>query len=45
MPTLHPLGRLVNADKVADLVLWLSSLKSSFVTGSYYAVDGGHIAQ
>jgi NAD(P)-dependent dehydrogenase (short-subunit alcohol dehydrogenase family) len=25
--------------------LWLSSDKASFVTGSYYPVDGGYLAQ
>jgi hypothetical protein len=25
--------------------LWLSSDKASFVTGSYYAIDGGYLAQ
>ncbi len=42
---LHPIGRLGEANEVAELVLWLSSPKSSFVTGSYYAVDGGYLAQ
>jgi NAD(P)-dependent dehydrogenase (short-subunit alcohol dehydrogenase family) len=31
--------------KVADLVGWLASDAASFVTGSYYAVDGGYLAR
>jgi NAD(P)-dependent dehydrogenase (short-subunit alcohol dehydrogenase family) len=42
---LHPIGRLGQPQEVAELVLWLSSSKASFVTGSYYAVDGGYLAQ
>lgn len=42
---LHPIGRLGQPEEVAELVLWLSSSKASFVTGSYYAVDGGYLAQ
>lgn|SRR3989344_1589173 len=42
---LIPMGRLGKASEVAELVLWLSSPKSSFVTGSFYAVDGGYLAQ
>jgi NAD(P)-dependent dehydrogenase (short-subunit alcohol dehydrogenase family) len=42
---LHPIGRLGEASEVAELVLWLSSEKASFVTGSYYPVDGGYLAQ
>lgn len=42
---LHPVGRLGTAEEVAELVLWLSSSKSSFVTGSYYTIDGGYTAQ
>ena len=42
---MHALGRLGESSEVAELVLWLSSDKASFVTGSYYAVDGGYLAQ
>lgn len=41
----HPIGRLGEADEVAELVVWLSSDKASFVTASYYPVDGGLLAQ
>jgi len=42
---LHPIGRLGQAEEVAELALWLNSEKASFVTGSYYNVDGGYLAQ
>jgi NAD(P)-dependent dehydrogenase (short-subunit alcohol dehydrogenase family) len=42
---LHPIGRLGRPEEVAELVLWLASDKASFVTGSYYPVDGGYLAQ
>ncbi len=42
---LVPMNRLGEASEVAELILWLSSSKSSFVTGSYYGVDGGYLAQ
>lgn len=41
----HPIGRLGRAEEVAELVLWLSSDKASFVTGAYYPVDGGYLAR
>lgn len=42
---LHPMGRLGTAEEVAELALWLNSDKASFVTGAYYNVDGGYLAQ
>lgn len=42
---LHPIGRLGKSEEVAELALWLNSDKASFVTGAYYNVDGGYLAQ
>jgi NAD(P)-dependent dehydrogenase (short-subunit alcohol dehydrogenase family) len=42
---MHPMNRLGEASEVAELALWLCSDKASFVTGAYFAVDGGYLAQ
>lgn len=42
---LHPIGRMGTSEEVAELVLWLSSDKASFATGTYYALDGGYLAR
>ncbi len=42
---LHPIGRLGRSEEVAELVVWLSSERASFVSGSYYPVDGGYLAR
>ena len=42
---LHPIGRLGRSEEVAELVVWLSSERASFITGAYFPVDGGYLAQ
>lgn len=42
---LHPMGRLGTSEEVAELAFWLNSDRASFVTGAYYNVDGGYLAQ
>ncbi|MGB1237682.1 MAG: SDR family NAD(P)-dependent oxidoreductase [Pseudomonadales bacterium] len=39
---LQPLGRLGQADEVAQLVCFLASNKASFITGSLHPIDGGY---
>ena len=41
----HALNRLGRAEEVAALVAWLASADASFATGTYYAIDGGYLAQ
>lgn len=42
---LHPMNRLGTPQEVAELVLFLASPASSFITGSFYPVDGGYLAR
>lgn len=42
---LHPIGRLGRPEEVAHVVTFLASEEASFVSGSYYTVDGGFTAQ
>ncbi len=42
---LHPIGRLGKSEEVAEIIYWLASDKASFVTGSYYPIDGGYLAR
>lgn len=42
---LHPLGRLAQPEEIAAMVGFLASPAASFVTGAYYPVDGGYLAQ
>lgn len=43
--SLQPLNRLGQPDEVAELVLFLASDKSKFITGSLQVIDGGYTAQ
>lgn len=41
----HALGRMGTPEEVAALIVFLLSERASFMTGSYYLVDGGYTAQ
>ena len=41
----HPIGRIGQPDEVAEAVLWLSSDRTNFITGSAIVIDGGWTAQ
>jgi len=45
LAALHPMNRLGEPNEVAELVLFLASDRASFITGGYYNVDGGYLAQ
>jgi NAD(P)-dependent dehydrogenase (short-subunit alcohol dehydrogenase family) len=45
MTALHPIGRIGTPEEIADAVIWLSSDKSSFITGHSLLADGGFTAQ
>ena len=37
----HPIGRMAEPSDLGELVLWLASDRSSFVTGAEFTADGG----
>ncbi len=39
-----PFGRMGKPEEIAEMVLWLSSDRASYVTGACYNVDGGYMA-
>lgn len=41
----HPVGRLGKPEEIAQLIAWLCSDASSFVTGQAVAADGGYTSQ
>lgn len=42
---LKPMGRLGEAQEVAEAAIWLASDKASFITGHGMTIDGGYTAQ
>lgn len=45
LAVLHALGRLGESGEVAELVSFLASDRASFLTGNYYAADGGYLSR
>lgn len=41
----HPIGRIGKPEEVASVVTFLTSDDASFITGGYFPVDGGYLAQ
>jgi NAD(P)-dependent dehydrogenase (short-subunit alcohol dehydrogenase family) len=39
-----PNNRIATPDEVANLIFFLASPEASYITGSYYPVDGGYLA-
>jgi NAD(P)-dependent dehydrogenase (short-subunit alcohol dehydrogenase family) len=39
--TTHPIGRVVKAEEIADLIFFLASEKAGWITGETIAIDGG----
>lgn len=37
----HPLGRVGEADEIAELIFFLASERASWITGATYSIDGG----
>lgn len=45
LEAMHPLGRVGTPDEIADVVSYLASPQSSFITGAAIVADGGLTAQ
>ncbi len=45
LKSLHPMGRMGEAEEVANVTAFLASDEASFVTGAMWTVDGGYTAQ
>ena len=40
-----PLGRLASVDEIGDLVVFLASKESKYITGQEIVIDGGNLIQ
>jgi len=38
----HPIGRMAEPNELGELILWLASDRSAFVTGAEFVADGGY---
>lgn len=45
LETLHPVGRIGDPSDIGDVVVWLASDESAFVTGQVITVDGGRLSR
>ncbi len=45
LKNLHPMGRMGEAEEIANVTAFLASDEASFVTGAVWTVDGGYTAQ
>lgn len=45
MKNSHPLGRIAKPEEIAEVICFLASSKSSFITGTTIPVDGGRTAK
>jgi NAD(P)-dependent dehydrogenase (short-subunit alcohol dehydrogenase family) len=45
LEALHPMGRVGEAEEVANAIAFLASDEASFITGAVLTVDGGYTAQ
>jgi NAD(P)-dependent dehydrogenase (short-subunit alcohol dehydrogenase family) len=37
----HPLGRVGQAEEIAELIYFLASDRAAWITGATYSIDGG----
>jgi NAD(P)-dependent dehydrogenase (short-subunit alcohol dehydrogenase family) len=45
LKSMHPFGRIAEAEEIAEAVVWLLSDKASFVIGHTLSVDGGIVSR